>query len=104
MREAFAVSRLIMRLIHSAQDLKDLNARAKKVCLAIGVFDGVHLGHQQVIRQMVADARQEEALSCVITFDRHPNVVVAPERVPPLIYSLPQKLRAIAALGVQTTL
>lgn len=76
----------------------------RKVCAAIGVFDGVHLGHQQVIRQTLADAAQHEALGVVITFDRHPNSIVAPLRVPPLIYSLPQKLRAIASLGVDATL
>ena len=72
----------------------------RRVCVAIGVFDGVHLGHQQVIRQTVADAEQHEALSVVVTFDRHPNSVVAPQRVPPPVYSLTQKLRAIEALGV----
>ncbi len=77
---------------------------ARKVCAAIGVFDGVHLGHQQVIRQTLAAARQHEALALVITFDCHPNTVVAPERVPPMIYSLPQRLRACAALGLDTTL
>lgn len=71
--------------------------------MAIGVFDGVHLGHQQVIRQTLADAEQHEALAVVITFDKHPNSIVRPSRVPPLIYSLPQKLRAIAALGVDAT-
>jgi riboflavin kinase / FMN adenylyltransferase len=80
-----------------------LNAGGRKVCVAIGVFDGVHLGHQQVIRQTLADAEQHEALAVVITFDRHPNSVVAPDRVPPLIYSLPQKLRAIDSLGVSAT-
>jgi riboflavin kinase/FMN adenylyltransferase len=75
-------------------------AAGRRVCAAIGVFDGVHLGHQQVIRQTLADAQQHEALAVVITFDPHPNTVVAPARVPPLIYSLPQKLRALAALGV----
>lgn len=75
-----------------------------KACLAIGVFDGVHLGHQQVIRQTIADARQHEAQAVVLTFDRHPNTVVAPQRVPPLLYSLPQKLRAIAALQPDATL
>ena len=90
-----------MRLIHAASEL---NPGSEKVCLAIGVFDGVHLGHQQVIRQMVADSRQRQASAVVITFDRHPNAVVAPERIPPLIYPVPQKLRALAALGVDSTL
>jgi riboflavin kinase/FMN adenylyltransferase len=90
-----------MTIIRNASDLRP---GSKKVCLAIGVFDGVHLGHQQVIRQMVTDAEQQEAVSVAITFDRHPNTVVAPDRVPPLIYSLPQKLRAIATLVVETTL
>jgi riboflavin kinase/FMN adenylyltransferase len=82
----------------------ELQARGRKVCVAIGVFDGVHLGHQQVIRQTITDAEQQEAIAVVITFDRHPNVVVAPQRVPELIYSLPQKLRAIEALGTDVTL
>ncbi|HEY0455210.1 MAG TPA: hypothetical protein VGE41_02480, partial [Verrucomicrobiae bacterium] len=86
-----------MEILHSAAELKK---EGRRFCSAIGVFDGVHLGHQQVIRQAVTDAQQCEGKSLVVTFDRHPNAVVAPERVPPLIYSLPQKMRAIAALGV----
>ncbi len=85
-----------MQLIRST---KDLASCSRKSCLAIGVFDGVHLGHQQIIRQTIADARQHGALALVLTFDQHPNAVVAPDRVPPLIYSLPQKIRAIESLG-----
>ena len=90
-----------MSIIHSASEFEPKDA---KVCLAIGFFDGVHLGHQQIVRQTLSDARQHEAAGVVITFDRHPNTVVAPERVPPLIYSLPQKLRALEALGPDTLL
>ena len=90
-----------MKIIHAANELKP---GSRKVCLAIGVFDGVHLGHQQIIRQTVADAHQHDAIALVITFDRHPNTVVAPDRVPPLIYSLPQKLGAIESLGADTLL
>ena len=82
----------------------ELRASPRKVCVAIGVFDGVHLGHQQVIRQTLADARQHEGVPVVLTFDRHPSTVVAPDRVPPMLYSLPQKLRAIESLGVANTL
>ena len=90
-----------MRVVKSPAELQP---RPKRVCLAIGFFDGMHLGHQQIIRQTVADAELHEAMAVVVTFDRHPNTVVAPDRVPPLIYSLPQKLRAIACTGVDTTL
>jgi len=38
-----------------------------------------HLGHQQVIRQTIEDARQHEGIAVAITFDRHPNSVVAPD-------------------------
>lgn len=82
----------------------ELRARPRKVCVAIGVFDGVHLGHQQVIRQTLADARQHEGVPVVITFDRHPNAVVAPDRMPLMLHSLPQKLRAIESLGIANTL
>jgi len=90
-----------MRIIHAAQELKPAS---RKVCLAIGFFDGVHLGHQQVIRQTLTDAGQHEAIALVMTFDQHPSTVVAPSRVPPLVYSLPQKLRAIESLGADTLL
>jgi riboflavin kinase/FMN adenylyltransferase len=90
-----------MKLISSANEL---TAGSRKVCLAIGFFDGVHLGHQQIIRQTFTDARKHGALALVITFDQHPNTIVAPGRVPPLIYSLPQKLRAIESLGPDATL
>lgn len=90
-----------MKLIHAANELGN---GSRKVCLAIGVFDGVHLGHQQIIRQTVADARQHDAVALVVTFDRHPNAIVAPDRVPPQIYSRSQKLHAIRELGVDALL
>lgn len=85
-----------MKLVHH---LSELGPATGKVCLAIGFFDGVHLGHQQIIRQTTSDARQHEAASLIVSFDRHPNTVVAPERAPLLIYPLSQKLRVIDAMG-----
>jgi len=90
-----------MKIIHEPSKLE---SKGGCVCLAIGFFDGVHLGHQQIIRQTIADARQHDARAVVVTFDRHPSTVVAPMRVPPLIYSLPQKQRVIESLGVDAML
>ncbi|MDP7051168.1 MAG: bifunctional riboflavin kinase/FAD synthetase [Verrucomicrobiota bacterium] len=90
-----------MKIISSANELASPRGR---VCLAIGMFDGVHLGHQQVLRQAVTDAQQHEATSLCVTFDQHPATVIAPERAPGLIQSLSQRLNAIETLGVDATL
>ncbi len=88
-----------MQLIHDPSELQP----RRRICVGIGVFDGVHLGHQQVIRQTIADARRYEACAVVVTFDRHPNAVVAPTRVPLAIQSNGQKQKTLAALGVDVT-
>jgi riboflavin kinase/FMN adenylyltransferase len=90
-----------VNVIHTASELAP---GARRVCAAIGVFDGVHLGHQQVLRQTLADAQAHEGLAVAITFDCHPNSVVAPARTPPMIYPLWKKLRAIESLGVDAAL
>jgi riboflavin kinase/FMN adenylyltransferase len=75
-----------------------------KVCVAMGMFDGVHRGHQRVLSQTVADAAQHDALAAAVTFDRHPSSVLAPSRTPPLIYPLAQRLRVMESMGIQTVL
>ena len=52
------------------------------------MFDGLHLGHQQVIRGVVQRAGRAKGFSIAVTFDRHPAQVVSPERAPALIYPL----------------
>ncbi len=90
-----------MKIINSARELLP---PGQKVCLGIGFFDGVHLGHQQIIRQTIADARRYGALAVIVTFDQHPNAIVAPTRVPPLIYPLHRKLQVIGQLGPEALL
>ena len=90
-----------MKILNDARLLQPVNSR---VCCAIGVFDGVHLGHQQVIRQAVSDAHQLEATSLCVTFDQHPAKVTAPEQAPLLIHTLEQRLNAFKSLGIEATL
>ena len=63
-----------MRTLHDAREVQPPNGR---VCCAIGLFDGVHLGHQQVLRQAVSDAHQLEATPLCVTFSQHPAAVLA---------------------------
>ncbi|MGN6386617.1 MAG: bifunctional riboflavin kinase/FAD synthetase [Verrucomicrobiota bacterium] len=82
------------------REVEEFKSAGHSVCLAIGMFDGAHLGHQEVLRQTVSDAKNSGGNSIALTFDRHPTSVIAPTRSPKLIYSLNQKLREIEKLGI----
>jgi riboflavin kinase/FMN adenylyltransferase len=69
--------------------------------VAIGVFDGLHVGHQKIIARLGEIARRHKARATVITFDPHPATVLAPERAPLLIGSLDQRLEGLERLGVE---
>lgn len=74
-------------------------------CVAtIGNFDGMHVGHQEIIRGIVDRARELQRPSAVITFHPHPMSIVAPDRVPKQILTLPQKEELLAELGVDALL
>lgn len=76
----------------------------KKPFLAIGIFDGVHLGHQRLIQQVVCQARSIGGTSVVMTFDPHPVHVLHPQIDCPLLVSLPYRLKLMEALGVDVCL
>ena len=77
-----------------------IRSRLKNVVAAIGVFDGVHLGHQAVIARAVDEARRINGKSVVVTFHPHPVQVLHPERFSSCLTTLPQRLKLIASLGV----
>jgi len=74
------------------------------ICLALGMCDGVHLGHQHVIRQARIDARARGAATVVATFDPHPLTVVRPEKAPRLLQSLPQRIATLESQGADAVL
>ena len=67
--------------------------------LALGMFDGVHIGHQTLIRTAIALARQEGIPAVVDTFDVHPLQVLFPERAPRQLLTNAQRAERIAQLG-----
>jgi riboflavin kinase/FMN adenylyltransferase len=69
--------------------------------VAIGVFDGLHLGHQKVIDRLCQLATRHKIRSTVVTFDPHPALVLAPERAPLQIATLEQRLEGLEILGVE---
>jgi len=69
--------------------------------LAIGVFDGVHRGHQAVISTSAAHARTASGTPVVVTFDPHPEKVLRPEAAPHLLSATQHKIALIRALGVE---
>jgi riboflavin kinase/FMN adenylyltransferase len=66
----------------------------------IGVFDGVHAGHRQVIRQMMDEAQQHGYKSMVITFDKLPQQLLVPGFQPQLITTLDEKIQLLEELGI----
>jgi riboflavin kinase/FMN adenylyltransferase len=72
--------------------------------VAIGVFDGVHRGHAEVVGRAVAAANAADALAVVVTFDPHPVEVLRPGVHVPRLATLPRRLELLAELGVAATL
>lgn len=81
--------------------LADLAAVSGPVVLAIGVFDGVHLGHRAVIERARTDAAKLGGNAVLATFDPHPAKVLRPQRAPHLLTSTAHKLRIIRTLGIE---
>lgn len=87
-------------MTHVLRSIAELGKIPGPLFLAIGVFDGVHLGHRAVIERALSDARKEAGTAVVVTFDPHPIRLLRPQLAPRLLTSTPHKVRLIRALGV----
>ncbi len=77
---------------------------ARPAVSTLGVFDGLHLGHQQIVRRVVERAAAIDAVPTVVTFDPHPRSIVRPETAPPLLQTFAQKMEGLRLLGVHQVL
>jgi riboflavin kinase/FMN adenylyltransferase len=90
-----------MKVFHSAAEVPpDFGPSV----VTIGNFDGVHVGHRAIMRRVVALARERGLTATVLTFDPHPARVLAPDRAPMLITTIPQRLRRFASEGIEAAL
>ena len=84
-----------MRILHSMDEFDGPGC-----VVALGTFDGVHLGHAKLIETAVALAREYDLPAAALTFDRHPLSLIRPEAVPPPLTSREERARLLAALGL----
>ena len=73
----------------------------RRVVLALGNFDGVHLGHRAIIERVVGSAADRGATPVVLTFDPHPTRIVRPLAAPPLLMTTAQKAEVLGGFGVR---
>lgn len=83
---------------------QDIARRFDRVVVALGNFDGVHIGHQRLIRQMALHAQKINAAGIVFTFDPHPLQVLFPDQAPRLLISPEKRTELIARLGADALL
>ncbi|NPV25974.1 MAG: bifunctional riboflavin kinase/FAD synthetase [Firmicutes bacterium] len=86
------------------QDPQEIGKSYENVMVALGNFDGVHLGHQRLIRDMIQEARQAKGAAVVVTFHPHPLKVLQPDKAPRLLTTLERKIELIRGLEADVLL
>jgi len=86
-----------MKIFHGTENANIL----RPTVLTLGVFDGLHLGHQRIMQTVVERAKAAGAVPTAITFDPHPRAVLHPDSAPPLLQTLDQRLANLEVLGIE---
>ena len=86
-----------MKIFHGTENANI----ARPTVLTLGVFDGLHLGHQRIMETVVERAKVAGAVPTAITFDPHPRTVLHPDSAPPLLQTLDQRLANLEVLGIE---
>jgi len=97
----FALENSPLRRMIVARSLSALRTTRRPVVLAVGFFDGVHLGHIRVIRTAVIEAAALRGEPWILTFDPHPMRLLRPHAAPPLLTCVEHKLAVMEQLGIK---
>lgn len=87
-----------MLTLNSPTEVKPL--KLPNIVCALGVFDGLHLGHQRIIEALIHKAKDIKGTSTIITFDKHPYTILNPSYQVPLLTSSSHKLKLLDELGI----
>ena len=90
-----------MIILKTIQEIANLNG---PIVLAAGTFDGLHLGHQALIRRAMQEASDCGGTAVVMTFDRHPAALLRPEKTPKFLTRNNEKIALLEGMGVQALL
>ncbi|MDX2127560.1 MAG: bifunctional riboflavin kinase/FAD synthetase [Chloroherpetonaceae bacterium] len=86
--------------LNNQKGLRHTLQKKSKCVLTLGSYDGVHLGHREIIEEVIREAREKSLKSVLITFDPHPRLVLAPESRPKILTTLSEKLAHFESLGL----
>jgi riboflavin kinase / FMN adenylyltransferase len=84
--------------------LKGINKIARPTAIAVGVFDGLHIGHKKIISSLMRIARDKGLLPVVVTFEPHPDNILVKQKKTPMLCSLDHRLNLLSGLGVSLCL
>jgi riboflavin kinase/FMN adenylyltransferase len=91
--------------MHVFLDIRKIDVQAfDKPVVSLGTFDGVHLGHQAIIKRLLERSKEKNKMGLLVTYEPHPQSVVAPESAPEVLTTLEEKLYLLEKLGVKETL
>jgi riboflavin kinase/FMN adenylyltransferase len=90
--------------MHVCLDIRKIDFKAfDKPVVTLGSFDGVHSGHQLIIRRLIQKSRERGRVGVVVTYEPHPQSVVSPQTAPRILTTLEEKLKLLDRLGVEET-
>jgi riboflavin kinase/FMN adenylyltransferase len=93
-----------MAVLHSTEEWATRFGADARAAISVGNFDGLHLGHQKILRLLAERAREQGQRSVAITFDPHPLRVLRPEIAPAMIQTMGQRLAGMEDLGLDAAL
>lgn len=80
--------------------ISELDTIQEPIVYGMGTFDGLHLGHQSIIKEVCDSAKACHGVSVIVTFDAHPFTILQPKQIPPRLLQREERYDMLQAMGV----